>query len=96
MGIVIRIYYEYFLFEPFFSIPLPRLFSVPFMENAELMILLTIFLAVISLLLLLFGARHWIITEYAVISAARIRCSKVTRDELREAFPDVFPDTSND
>jgi len=96
VGVICRIYSEYFLFEHLFSISFSDLISIPFLQNAELIALLLMFFSVISILLLMFRARQWIITEYATISAGRIRRSKVTRNELREAFPKAFPDTSDD
>lgn len=85
VGIFCRIFFEYFLFESLFSIPLPDSNSI-----AELFALLSIFASVILLMFILLGGRQWVIFEYSAIAEARIRDSKAKRAHIRKAFPDIF------
>ena len=95
-GILCRIYYEYFLFlsEPLYKIPFRDLISI-LLKNVEPIVLASIFVSVAFFLFFLRKGRQWMITEYAAISEARIRSSDVKREDLRKAFPDLFPEPSD-
>lgn len=88
VGMLLRIYYEYFFFEPFHEIPFQN-FNVNPIQNAEFAALIVIFASAGFFYFLLREGRHRIISEYVCITEARVRHSEVEPEEIREAFPNI-------
>ena len=97
VGIGCRIYFEYFLLEPLFSIPifsntLQVLNSASSLNNAEAVALMLVFMGVCVLLIVFRHVRQKLLTEYCpLLKAFVIKSMRAcTKKEIREVFPD-FP-----
>lgn len=91
VGLLCRIYYEYFLLKPHYEISYQKLVSI-LSNNVEPIALISTFAGVVFLIWILRKERKWMFTQIAALLSARIRSSKVRRHELRKAFPDLFPE----
>jgi len=89
VGILCRFLYQSFLSEPLHTIAFEDLIPI-LSKNVEPMVLVFIFVIVAFWLHFLRKGAEWMITEYAYVSAARIRSSKVKPKDLKKAFPDIF------
>lgn len=92
VGIGLRIYFEWFIFDPLFKIPLEAYALTPLSENAEAVALLTIYVCVMFLLVVFRIGSLSLMTNYRPLLEALIRLElgEVGREELAKVFPDYF------